>query len=237
MITLGKVAAVALSVAVIETTVGGWAVITVENPPDHLVAGASYRLEFTIRQHGTRPMSGLEPSLRLRTAGAIPVAGGDRIRAIGAGGEGRYAATFTVPETDRVVVTVKSGFGPSDLTLMPIPVVRTGQAAPSLTPAERGRRLFIAKGCGTCHINSDVPEFRRENRSYTIGPELTGRRLDAGYLRQRLSDPASLPAIGAGDIRMPTLGLSGAEIDALVALLTGPRQTAGQYGRADRADR
>jgi hypothetical protein len=208
--------------------VGGWAVLTVENLPDHLVAGTSYRLEFTVRQHGARPMAGLEPSLSLRAAGANRAAGSPGIRATRTPVEGRYAATFTVPETDRLTLTVRSGFGPSELTLMPMPVIRAGQPIPTLAAVDRGRSLFVAKGCGTCHLNGDVPEFARENRSYKIGPELTGRRLEAGYVRQRLTDPASLPAIGAGDVRMPKLGLSPSEVDALVALLAGPKQTAGR---------
>jgi hypothetical protein len=227
MVTTGRLALLALGIAGFETTTaGGWAVLTVENPPDHLVAGASYRLEFTVRQHGARPLTGLQPSLRLRAAGAIPVVGGTTIRAAGTGTEGRYVATFTVPETERLTLTTKSNFGSSDLTLMPIPVLRAGQPIPALAAADRGRRLFVAKGCGTCHINADVPEFARENRSYKIGPELSGRRLEAGYVRQRLTDPASLPAIGTGDVRMPNLGLAPSDVDALVALLAGPKQTA-----------
>lgn len=227
MVTTGRLALLALAFAGLDAAAaGGWAVLTVENPPDHLVAGASYRLEFTVRQHGARPLAGLQPALRLRAAGAIPVVGGTGIRASGTGTEGRYAATFTVPETDRLTLTVKSGFGTSDLTLIPIPVIRAGQPIPALATADRGRRLFVAKGCGTCHINADVPEFERENRSYKIGPELTGRRLEAGYVRQRLTDPASLLAIGTGDVRMPNLGLASAEVEALVVLLSGPKQTA-----------
>jgi hypothetical protein len=216
-----------LGLAGFETAaVGGWAVLTVENPPDHLVAGASYRLEFTVRQHGARPMAGLEPSLRLGAAGAIAAAAGPGIRATRTPVEGRYAATFTVPETDRLTLTVKSGFGSSNLTLVPIPVIRSGQPIPVLAAPDRGRRLFVAKGCGTCHINADVPEFELGNRSYKIGPELTGRRLEAGYVRQRLTNPSSLPPIGTGDLRMPNLGLAPAEVEALVTLLAGPKQTA-----------
>lgn len=224
---IGRLAVLALGIFGLDAgAAGGWAVVTVENPPDHLTAGESYRLEFTVRQHGIRPLPGLDPSLRLRPAGVLPVVGGRTVKATGTGSEGRYAVTFTVPATERLALTVKSGFGPSDLTLMPIPVLRPGQATPVVVAADRGRMLFVAKGCGTCHINADVPEFERENPSYKIGPELTGRRLEAGYVRQRLTDPTSLPAIGTGDVRMPDLGLAPADVEALVILLTGSKQTA-----------
>lgn len=86
----------------------------------------------------------------------------------------------------------------------------------------------MAKGCGTCHLNGDVPEFAQLNRTLgKIGPELTGRRLEAAYVRQRLTDPASLPRIGTGNIRMPNLKLAATEVDALVALLSGSGARAG----------
>jgi hypothetical protein len=59
-----------------------------------------------------------------------------------------------------------------------------------------------------------------------VAPELTGRRLAAAYVRQRLTDPSSLPQIGDGPVRMPTLGLAPAEVEALVALVSGASERA-----------
>src|SRR6185503_20036307 len=42
---------------------GGWAVVTVENPPDVLVAGKATEMTFTVRQHGMSLMSDLRPSI------------------------------------------------------------------------------------------------------------------------------------------------------------------------------
>ena len=42
---------------------GGWAVVTVENPPDYLVAGKATELTFTIRQHGRTLLSDLRPGI------------------------------------------------------------------------------------------------------------------------------------------------------------------------------
>jgi hypothetical protein len=225
-----KMAATAALVLGAGSALGGWAVSTVENPPTSLQSGASYRIEFTVRHHGSNMLTGLHPQVRL-----LDAAGGKSAEAIaevaatGTGRDGRYAATIQVPKADSVRLVIATGFGrgrQTELTLMPVPVLRSGASAPEHSAAEQGRRLFIAKGCGTCHVNGDVPEWAEWNEGGKIGPELTGRRLDAQYVRQRLTDPNSLPAIGTGNVRMPNLGLAEPEVAALVALLTGPRVTA-----------
>lgn len=225
-----KMAATAALVLGAGRALGGWAVSTVENPPASLQSGASYRIEFTVRQHGLNMLTGLHPQVRLLdAAGGKSAAAIAEVAATGTGRDGRYAATIQVPRADSIRLVIATGFGrgrQTELTLMPVPVLRPGASAPAFSAAEQGRRLFIAKGCGTCHVNGDVPEWAEWNEGGKIGPELTGRRLDAQYVRQRLTDPNSLPAIGTGDVRMPNLGLAEPEVAALVALLTGPRLTA-----------
>ncbi len=208
---------------------GGWAVISVANLPDHFEAGSPYRIEYTVRQHGVTLLGGLTGAVLMRAEAAGSVAPLET-RAQAGATTGRYVATITVPDADRVTLIIKSGFsggGWGDLTLLSIPVVRAGQARPVPTPAERGRQLFVAKGCGTCHVNGDVPEFASMNRVMGIAPELTGRRLEAAYVRQRLTNPSSLPAIGNSPVRMPDLGLTPAEVEALVGLVSGPSDRAG----------
>ena len=213
------------------SSVGGWAVITIENPPEYLEAGTSYRLEYTVRQHGVTLLGGLQGTVVIQPAGSgatesttFPATAGDS--------KGRYVATLRVPETDQMALTVQSGFSGSgfgDLRIIPIPVVRRGATGPSFTPQAWGHRLFVAKGCGRCHINGDVPEFAQWNRVLSdIGPELTGRRLEAAYVRQRLTNPSSLPKIGDAPVRMPDLGLAPGEVNALVALLSEPQQRASE---------
>ena len=64
---------VALLVGVVVCTAafafGGWAVVTVEDVPEHLVAGESVPLSFVVRQHGETRLSGLSPSVTLRSGG------------------------------------------------------------------------------------------------------------------------------------------------------------------------
>jgi hypothetical protein len=212
------------------TALGGWAVSTVENPPASLQSGGSYRIEFTVRQHGVNFLSGLHPQVRVMDAsGGRSAEVIAEVAAGGAGRDGRYSAEIQVPKVDSVRLVVATGFGrgrQTELTLMPIPVVRPGAGTPKLSLVAQGHRLFVAKGCGTCHVNGDVPEWAEWNEGGGVGPELTGRRLDAQYVRQRLTNPTSLPALGNGNLRMPNLGLAESEVAALVALISGPRETA-----------
>lgn len=231
MIGIMRLAALATAAGAGATAlVGGWAVTTVENPPSSLEAGGRYRLEFTIRQHGRDPIDGLRPQVRVLDAGGRgELAAITELTAAGAGAPGRYVVTVPTPKADSVRLVVASTFGrgrPTELSLAAVPVLPRGAVAPARPPAELGRRLFVAKGCGTCHVNGDVPEWTEWNESRGFAPELTGRRLDAAYVRQRLTNPASLPPIGDGTLRMPNLGLSKADVDALVALLSGPEFTA-----------
>lgn len=209
--------------------VGGWAVITVVNPPDYLEAGATYRIEYVVRQHGVSLLTGLNGSVVVQAGGGPAATTPMTIASSSGSSVGHYTATIRVPDTDRMSLGIRSGFsgnGWGDLTLMSIPVIRAGGAGPVLADAMRGHRLFVAKGCGTCHVNGDVPEFAAMNKVVNQAPELTGRRLDAAYVRQRLTNPSSLPKLGDYPARMPDLGLSPVEVTALVALLTGSTERA-----------
>lgn len=209
--------------------VGGWAVITVVNPPDVLEAGATYRIEYVVRQHGVTLLQGLRGSVIVQPGGSAAEGAPLTVSSEAGSGTGHYTATLRVPETDRVTLSIHSGFsgnGWGDLTLMSIPVIRAGKALPAMAESDRGHRLFVAKGCGTCHVNGDVPEFAAVNRVIGVAPELTGRHLEAAYVRQRLTNPASLPKLGDSPVRMPDLALSEGEVKALVALLSGTTERA-----------
>ena len=187
---------------------GGWAVITVEDLPDYIVAGRPVTLAFTVRQHGVRPLDGLRPTVEAR-AGSLSAPAA----ATPGKGTGRYAATLTLPRAGEWTITIHSGFGNSATTLEPIRVVMPGsESSIALSDAERGRRLFVAKGCVTCHV---------QNR---VGPDLTGTRYDAGYLRRFLADPSSVVSVPQGSFQMPNLGLRQPEITALVAFINTERQ-------------
>ena len=78
-------------------------------------------------------------------------------------------------------------------------------------PVSYGRALFQAKGCTACHQHREV----NPGAGVAVGPDLTEVVLDPAYLRSWLSDPASIRP----GTRMPNLGLSSVEIEALIAFI------------------
>jgi mono/diheme cytochrome c family protein len=85
-----------------------------------------------------------------------------------------------------------------------------------MAQADRGRVLFVAKGCNACHSNSDLTD-RPDNQQIKAGPELGGRRLARELVIQKVKNPSET---------MPDLGLSDAEAAAIAAFLGGERTAA-----------
>lgn len=202
---------------------GGWAVVTVENPPARFVVGEPVPLTFTVRQHGETPLDGLAPSI-------AATSGRDRLHAAArpAGRPGQYVATVTLPRPGAWVLAIDSGFGSSSrLTLLPVEAraswaaVATGDRPADLVAD--GRRLFVAKGCVTCHQGN----VRSENRSLSVGPALAAAKYEDVFLARLLADPAAtLPRREGGVARMPDLGLAPGEIRSLVAFMNSTNATA-----------
>ncbi len=94
----------------------------------------------------------------------------------------------------------------------------SGRTSPPSGDAERGKALFLAKGCATCHVNRRVPgrtgEFARAYGARDA-PDLTGYANDPDLLRRWLRDPAAVKPGTA----MPNLNLSDDEIADLIAFL------------------
>jgi len=195
---------------------GGWAVVTVKDLPEYFVAGQQYTIEFQVRQHGRTLLSGLRPQLVMASPGAREIV----VPAVARSAEGTYAVTFTAPPPagGPARFTIRSGFMNTELKLYPQTVVAAGSSRPAMSARERGQMLFVAKGCNTCHSNSDLTD-RPENQVITSGPELGGRHLARDYVIQKMKNPASQI--------MPDLGLSDAEAAAIAVFLSGDRATAG----------
>ena len=97
---------------------GGWATISVEKVPDQVVTGRAFDLVFVVKQHGTRPLSGLKPTLEIK--GTNPV---DRIAAEPGTEKGQYKASVVLSRVGSYFITIHSGFGESRLTLPAIAAV------------------------------------------------------------------------------------------------------------------
>lgn len=189
--------------AAIAALFGGWAVVTVEDLPDYIVAGKPVSLTFTVRQHGVRPLDGLTPIVEARS-GSVQ----ERAAATPGREAGQYVASIAVPEAGPWTFTIHSGFHSSETTLLPLEAVAAGsRPLPVLSQTEQGRRLFVAKGCATCHGGG------------VVGPDLAGMRLPPDFLKRFLANPAILASASNRAFPMPNLNLKSGEIDALVAYL------------------
>jgi cytochrome c2 len=83
----------------------------------------------------------------------------------------------------------------------------------SISQVELGRQLFVAKGCMVCHSHSETNKIR--TYGVDIGPDLTNITASPEYLRMWLTNPLGVKSTAT----MPTLGLSDAEIEALIAFI------------------
>ena len=210
LVAVGCVFAISTVAAV---RMGGWAVVTVENPPDYLIAGKATELTFTIRQHGMTLLSDLRPSIEASSRGRRVT--GSAWALLQKGG---YRGTITVHDAGSWQITIQSGFGSSKTTLLPIAALDASRGGVAIAEPERGRRLFAAKGCVTCHVHGGVDIAGQVQQA----PDLTNRRFPADYLAKFLADPSiKTPTM---DFRMPNLGLKQTEIASLVAFINSERK-------------
>lgn len=211
-----------LLVPMLAFRLGGWAVITVDDLPEYVVAGKPFALSFMVRQHGSSPLNLLKPTIVVRSGDSS-----FSVPALWANERGRYSAMVTAPRAGEWTVTIHSGFMNSENTLLPLRAIVAGAAVPRvLAGAERGRRLFVAKGCVSCHMRGTETAAN----GMAIGPDLTGRHYEADLVAKFLADPDASPlsrgASPAG-IRMPMLDLKEREIAALVTYLNSERPVLG----------
>lgn len=210
---------------------GGWAVVSVSKIPDAWIAGKPLQLSWQVRQHGVSQLAGLEPTLVARS-GSRRVTG--RTWQFSEDGVRGYRGTITFPERGDWQVTIESGFGPSRAVLLPWRVVDSTKpvrgtveehlstiGVPPFGQAERGRRMFAALGCVTCHVHGAVPIT---GIASTFGPELTDRHFSDEYLARFLADPSIKPPTNGK--RMPNLGLREKDIAMLIAFMNAERVAA-----------
>lgn len=223
--TLGMFAIGMLLLPATPTPFGGWTVITVRGLPEHLQVGTPTKLEFAIRQHGRTLMNDRSPTVTLRKAGGGFLSKKQRIAVVRAPEAGRYVATVTPEEAGMVEITIDADWYGSDVTLVPMRVVARGEEPAPLAAHDRGRQLFVAAGCVTCHAKLDDPQLG-DRKAIPVGPPLTGRQFPVEWLAQKIADPARL-RVGTGqDALMPQLGLSEQDISAVVSYVNYRQQSA-----------
>ena len=234
-LVLGAVGGLLLASTAAYSAYGGWAVVKVNKIPDAWVVGKPLILSWEVRQHGIRRMGAednLIPTLEARSGSRV-VSG--KAAAYSEEGWKGFRGTIVFPATGDWQVTINSGFGGARAVLVPwrvVDSVRTIRGTveehlatlgiPRFSEVERGRRLFAAQGCVTCHVHRAV---EITGQMSTVGPELTDRRLPAEYLARFLANPSIKPET-PGKMRMPNLDLREKEITPLVAFLTAEQRAA-----------
>jgi len=234
-LVLGAVGGLLLASTAAYSAYGGWAVVKVNKIPDAWVVGKPLILSWEVRQHGIRRMGAednLIPTLEARSGSRV-VSG--TAAAYSEEGWKGFRGTIVFPATGDWQVTINSGFGGARAVLVPwrvVDSVRTIRGTveehlatlgiPRFSEVERGRRLFAAQGCVTCHVHRAV---EITGQMSTVGPELTDRRLPAEYLARFLANPSIKPET-PGKMRMPNLDLREKEITPLVAFLTAEQRAA-----------
>ncbi len=193
---------------------GGWATITVADLPDHFVAGQPANLSFTVRQHGVKLMDDLTPSLeavngQVKTSATITKEGAN------------YHAKLTLPKSGEWTITIKSSFGPNDITLLPMQAVAANTVAKPVAETERGRRLYVAKGCLQCHQHDGAGV----NGRFLWATNLTSKHYRDAYLAQVLTAPEKALALTKNSQQMPNLNLKPNEVTALTAFINASKRT------------
>lgn len=198
-------------------TFGGWAIVTVDDVPEQFVVGKPTELSFIVRQHAVSPLGGLTPTVTMKSGSTIttaPVRAGKNA--------GYYVASLVAPRAGDWAVRIESGFGTAETKLLPTTAIAEGGASPApKSEAERGHRLFNAKGCVSCHVRSGEGA-----EGYKMGPELTGRTYPAEVLAKFLRNPSANPitVVAADKMKMPQLELKEREVASLVAFINNTKQ-------------
>jgi mono/diheme cytochrome c family protein len=205
------VVAAALLPFTVAFTSGGWWVHTVENLPEYFVVGEPVEMSISLRQHGMTLMPNLSV-MEVQLTG--PNSASQTLKVTPTARPGYYTANVVVSEPGEWSVAVQSGH--MRLELLPMKAIAAGDTPPArLTAVERGRQLYAAKGCVTCHGSSAAPAAQHGIiggiTQVNVAPELIGTPFRRGYIEEVLANP--------GQRMMPNLNLSRDEIGAIAAFL------------------
>lgn len=228
-LVLGILGAALVASTAAFASMGGWAVVTTMKIPDAWITGKPLQLTWFVRQHGVSPMYGLRPTLEARSGSRV-VSG--RTWEFNEDGQRGYRGTITFPQRGNWQVTINSGFGASKAVFLPWPVYDSAgpirgtveeylatRGIRRFSEQERGRRLFAAMGCVTCHTHRAVGIAGQVS---DFGPDLTDRHFPPSYLAKFLANPSIKPPTNGK--RMPNLGLRPKDIEPLMAFINAERQ-------------
>jgi len=190
--------------------------------PEYVIARKPFALTFVVWGAGTEPMyvEGL-PKVTANS-GAISVEGS----VSKAKNPGEYTATLILPRPGLWMIRIQiwtDETGPDRFNGSTLPELRSIDAGtgapPQLHQAALGERLFVLKGCNTCH---SIPEeklarARESNPTIANGPYLFERHTPEAYWKRFLAGPVE--PVKVGDIELHKLGLTRSEVEALKVFL------------------
>lgn len=241
----GRTAMTDLEPAVIAKSPGNKQFIVLAKPegkPGHYAATLTFPSKgnwewtiqaFTMEQHmpgisvaAPKVASASAPAMNAEPVEAAPVSPLLTVRAL-ALGIGLVGLVFAFRKKSRIAIALTAlcllvGVG-SFVVGSGVHAVEAESESPakvvsdeSISQVELGQQLFVAKGCITCHVNPKVPN---SYDYWTINVEgatnLSNFSASPEILRIRLKDPKEAKS----DTQMPNLGLSDAEIEALIAFI------------------
>ncbi|MFN0153726.1 MAG: c-type cytochrome [Gaiella sp.] len=218
LVLLGFAAGLTVTVGV--AFAGGWTSTTVHPLAAAPVAGKPFRVTFTVRQHGHRPV-------RVEDA-AIEIANSDgalkRFAARPLARTGRYTADVVFPDPGVWQWRALPGpFPPQSLGAI---TVREADGKES-TPLD-GRNLFLRKGCAGCHMGPDDRGFVQAGPRLDDLAERFGKN-GLAYVRQSILAPRAVVVPGGGlsggPVAMPKLEVGQAEATAIARYLLKPRRS------------
>jgi mono/diheme cytochrome c family protein len=200
---------------------GGWSVATLDSLPGCVAAEEPLAIGFVVRQHGVSVLEDLAPTVfaSQEESGELFTITAEEDT------PGHYAAELVFPVGGTWEWTI-SAFGPEQ-PMPSLAVLPSGENCPAESDiaddpealVELGLSLFVSKGCVVCHQH-DAASFDAF-ASINSGPDLTGYHSEPDFLCRWLDDPAGLKP----GTYMPTLGLSGDEIEALIMFLNADAET------------
>ncbi|KPL91043.1 hypothetical protein [Herpetosiphon geysericola] len=88
---------------------GGWATTPITKLPDTIVAGQAFQLEFSVLQHGTKPISSIDtdPVKPLLTAEHATSEAFQQVWATQVGALGNFQATLQLPSAGEWEISIK----------------------------------------------------------------------------------------------------------------------------------
>ena len=136
---------------------GGWAVVTVDTLPQHIVTGQAIDVGFTIRQHGRTLRDDLAPAIHFDRADGNA---SFTVTAKRAGGAGHYAATITFPSEGTwnwIVDTEQFGMISQALPTLMVSAAAISRPTTVAPIRHRPRRIDLARSARCCSGYDRIP--------------------------------------------------------------------------------